>query len=190
MNSLIDGGNFLINSLFSLYILFLLIRFWMHVNNADFRNPVGAFLVQVSNPLLLPFKSLISHSRGFALAVLLLALAFTLLKLFILQSLQGSAYSLPGLMVLSVADVVQTSIYIFLVALIIRALSSWIAPQGGYNPFLSIVFTLSEPIMAPARRIIPPISGFDLSPILVIIFLQLSLIIIVQPLITLGNSLL
>ena len=190
MNTLIDGGDFLINSLFSLYILFLLIRFWMHMNNADFRNPLGNFLVQISNPLLLPFKQLISSSRGFAIATLCLALAFTILKLFILIALKGNTPAIPGLIVLAVADVIQTSIYIFLGVIIIRILSSWIAPQGAYNPILAIVFTLSEPIMSPARRIIPPISGFDLSPILVILFLQLSLIIIVKPLFQLGYSLL
>ena len=190
MNSLIDGGDFLINSLFSLYILCLLIRFWMHINNADFRNPVGNFLVQISNPLLLPFKKLISSSRGFAIAILFLALVFTVLKLFILLSLKGAPTGLVGLIVSAFADVIQTSIYIFLGAIIISIISSWIAPQGGYNPFLSIVFALSEPIMTPARRIIPPISGIDLSPILVLIFLQLSLIVIVKPLFQLGSSLL
>ena len=189
MNSLINGGDFLINTLFSLYILFLLIRFWMHICHADFRNPIGNFLVQISNPLLLPFKNLISSNRGFAFAVLGIAAIFTAAKIFVLASINGNAPALTGLSILVLADLIKTSIYIFMGAMIIRIISSWIAPQGGYDPVLSIVHTLSEPLAAPARRIIPAISGIDLSPILVFILLQLGLIMLVQPLFRLGITL-
>ena len=189
MNSLINGGDFLINTLFSLFILFLLIRFWMHICHADFRNPIGNFLVQISNPLLLPFKSLITSNRGFAIAVLGIAATITVVKIFLLSSIDGRMPALTGLLILVLADLMKTSIYIFMGAMIIRVISSWIAPQGGYNPILAIAHTLSEPLAAPARRIIPAISGVDLSPILVFIFLQLGLIVLIEPLFRLGAKL-
>jgi len=190
MNYINDGGSFLVNALFGLYILCLLIRFWMHINKIDFRNPVGQFLVQISNPILSPFKKIIVSAQGFAISVLLIAFILTVIKFYILFAMQGAQPSLMGVLVLSVADIIQTSIYIFIGAVIIRIISSWIAPQGAYNPILAIVYGLSEPIMAPARRLIPSMGGLDLSPILVIIFLQLSLIIISQPVFDIGRSLL
>ena len=189
MNSLINGGDFLINTLFGLFILLLLIRFWMHIFHADFRNPIGNFLVQISNPLLLPFKGFIKSNLGFAFSVLAIAAIVTVIKILLLSSLSGKAPAILGLIILVAADLIKTSIYIFLGAMIIRIISSWIAPQGGYNPVLSIVHTLSEPLAAPARRIIPPISGIDLSPILVFIVLQLGLIMLVEPLFRFGASL-
>ena len=188
MNSLVNGGDFLINTLFGLFIMFLLIRFWMHIFHADFRNPIGNFLVQISNPLLLPFKSLISSNRGFAIAVFGTAAIITAIKIFILASIDGRIPALIGLLILVLADLMKTSIYIFMGAMIIRVISSWIAPQGGYNPILSIAHTLSEPLAAPARRIIPAISGIDLSPILVFILLQLGLIVLVEPLFRLAAT--
>ena len=190
MNYLNDGGTFLVNAIFGLYIFCLLIRFWMHINRVDFRNPVGQFLVQISNPLLSPLKKFISSNQGFAYAVLAIATIITEIKFTVLLLMQGATPSPLGVLVISVADIIQSSIYIFIGAVLINIISSWIAPQGGYNPFLAIVRALSEPIMAPARRLIPAFGGLDLSPILVMIFLQLSLIIIVQPIFDLGSKLL
>lgn len=189
MNSLTNGGLFLIDTLFNLFILFLLIRFWMHICRADFRNAIGNFLVQISNPLLLPFKPMISSSRGFAIAIFCIAVIFTAIKITVLGSIQGQIPSLPGLLVLSIASLIKTSIYVFMGAMIISILSSWLAPQGGYNPLLAIAYKLAEPLASRARKVVPVISGIDLSPILVFIILQLGLIVIVVPLVQLGASL-
>ncbi len=73
-------------------------------------------------------------------------------------------------------------LYIFLVTIFVRIIISSINPRGGHNPAMGLMVSLSEPVMAPARRLIPPISGIDLSPIAVLVVLQLLLILLVQPL--------
>ena len=190
MSYLNNGGTFLIDAIFGLFIFCVLIRFWMHWTHADFRNPIGQFLVQITNPLLIPFRQVIATNRGFALATLGIAIALTTIKFFILFAMNNQTPAIIGLIILAIADVLKSSVFIFLGALFIRVISSWIAPQGSYNPFLAVVHSLTEPLMAPARRLIPSMGGMDLSPILIFIFLQLSLIIIVAPISDLARSML
>ncbi len=189
MNYLNNGGTFLVDAIFGLFIFCILIRFWMHMNNADFRNPIGHFLVQISNPLLSPFKKVLLTSKSFAMATFAIAFVLTVVKLFILFSMNSQGVSIPSLLLFATADIIQSSVYILLGAMIIRVISSWIAPQGSYNPFISVVYSITEPLMAPARRIIPMMSGIDLSPIIVFLFLQLSLIVIIPPIRDLAASL-
>lgn len=189
MNYLNNGGTFLVDAIFGLFIFCILIRFWMHMNNADFRNPIGHFLVQISNPLLSPFKKVLLTNKNFAMATFAIAFVLTVAKLFILFSMNSRGVSIPSLLLFASADIIQSSVYILLGAMIIRVISSWIAPQGAYNPFISVVYSITEPLMAPARRIIPTMSGIDLSPIIVFLFLQLSLIVIIPPIRDLAASL-
>ncbi len=63
---------------------------------------------------------------------------------------------------------------------------SWVAPHQGYNPALRLLYDITEPVMEPARRLIPPIAALDISPILVFIFLYLTLMLIVQPILDFG----
>ncbi len=190
MSYLSDGGAFLVDAIFGLFIFCVLIRFWMHWTHADFRNPIGQFLVQLTNPLLIPFRQVITTNRSFAFATLGIAIVLTAIKFFILFAMSKQTPAITGLIMLAIADILKSSVFIFLGALLIRVISSWIAPQGSYNPFLSVIYSLTEPLMAPARRLIPSMGGMDLSPILILIFLQLSLIIIVAPISDLARSLL
>jgi len=80
-------------------------------------------------------------------------------------------------------------VYIFIVAIIIRIVLSWIQPQGSGNPLVSLLYAITEPVMAPARRIIPAIGGLDLSPILVFLALQVILILVVAPIADFGATL-
>ncbi|MGM0594344.1 MAG: YggT family protein, partial [Pseudomonadota bacterium] len=95
---------------------------------------------------------------------------------------QLSHYNIPGLLdgqsltplavlLIALLDIFAISVSIFLIAIIIQAISSWINP-GQYNPVLGVLHSLTEPLLRPARRLLPPISGIDLSPLLVILALQ------------------
>ncbi len=176
-----NAGHFLIDTIVGLYVLLLLIRFWLHWTRSDFRNPVGQFLITVTNPVIVPFGRLITNHNGFAIISLLAAFILTTIKLFILVKLSGFTPNLGGVLLYAVGELIKSSIYIFMVCVFIRVISSWFAQLGQYNPMMSVIYSLSEPIMAPARRLIPSLSGIDLSPIVVFIFLQLSLILIVGP---------
>ena len=93
-----------------------------------------------------------------------------------------------ALLLLSTAELLKQIIYIFMFVVFVQIILSWISP-GSYNPISALLYQLSEPLLRPARRLLPATHGIDFSPILVFIFLQLSLILLVRPLTELGRAL-
>lgn len=184
-----QAGTFLIETLFWLYILLVLLRFLLQVLRADFYNPISKFLVKVTNPPLRPLRRMIPGLWGIDLASVVLLLGLEGVKLYLLYSLHGVTAKPLGILVLSVAELLYLTFGVFLFALVVRAVLSWIAPHT-YNPATSLLISLSEPLLRPARRVIPPVSGLDLSFIVVFILLYLARILIVQPLMDLGRLLL
>lgn len=177
---------FLVDTLFGLYILVVLIRFLLQWLRADFYNPVSQFVMTVTNPPVRFLRSFIPGFRGLDLATLVLALALSMIKTWLLFSMIGRPTTVQGLLVYSFGELLQLAVYIFIFAILIRVVLSWIAPHQGYNPALRLLYDLTEPIMEPARRLIPPIAALDISPILVFIFLYLTLMLIVQPILDFG----
>lgn len=177
---------FLVDTLFGLYILVVLIRFLLQWLRADFYNPVSQFVMTVTNPPVRFLRSFIPGFRGLDLATLVLALALSMIKTWLLFSMIGRSTTVQGLLVYSFGELLQLAVYIFIFAILIRVVLSWIAPHQGYNPALRLLYDLTEPIMEPARRLIPPIAALDISPILVFIFLYLTLMLIVQPILDFG----
>jgi len=183
-----QAGLFLVETLFSLYILAVLLRFLFQLVRADFYNPISQFLVTVTNPPLRPLRRVVPGFWGVDLAAVVLLLALTVLKLYVLYLLLGQTPGAGGVLVMAVADLLNTTIWIFIVTLFIRVILSWVNP-GGYNPALGLLYSLTEPLMRPARRLLPAVGGLDLSPIAVFILLYLSRILIVAPLMDLGRAL-
>lgn len=183
-----NAALFLIDTIFGLYILVVLIRFLLQWVRADFYNPVAQFIVTVTNPPLRILGRFIPGFRGVDLASVALLLGLAMIKSWLLFSMLGRPVTFPGLLVYGIGELLQLTIYIFIVTILIRVVLSWIAPQG-YNPALRVLYDLTEPIMAPARRLIPPIAALDISPIIVFIFLYLSLMLIVQPVLDFGIAL-
>lgn len=181
-----NAGIFLVDFVFGLYILVVLIRFLLQWMRADFYNPVSQFIVTVTNPPLRFLRRFIPGLWGIDVASVVLLLALTMFKSWLLFSMIGRSAAFPGLLVYSIGELLQLTIYVFIFTILIRVVLSWIAPHQGYNPVLRVLHDLTEPIMAPARRLVPPIAALDISPILVFLFLYLTLILIVQPILDLG----
>lgn len=181
-----NAAVFLVDTLFGLYILVVLIRFMLQWLRADFYNPVSQFIVTVTNPPLRFLRRFIPGMWGIDLASLALLLALSMFKTWLLFSMVGHPWNVPGLLVYSVGELLQLTIYVFIFTILIRVVLSWVAPQQGYNPMLRLLYDITEPIMAPARRLIPPIAALDISPIVVFIFLYLTLMLIVQPILDFG----
>ncbi|MCH7696975.1 MAG: YggT family protein [Proteobacteria bacterium] len=184
-----DAGIFLVNTVFGLYILLVALRFLLQCVRADFYNPISQFLITFTNPPLRILRRFIPGFAGIDWPSLLLMLALQSLELVITGLLgPGQIPALPGLLVLSIAALLKLFIYIFFFAIFIRIIISWVNP-GAYNPMTVILHRLTDPLLLPARRLIPPISGLDLSPMVVIIALQLMIILFIKPLTYLGYSL-
>jgi YggT family protein len=172
---------FLIITLFSLYILAVMLRFLLALVRADFYNPVSQFLVKVTNPLLVPLRRVIPATGKVDSSSLVLMLLLQMTSLFLVVLLRGKQLSLISLLVLSVAELLGLLLNVFLFAILIQVILSWINP-GTYNPAVSLLYSITEPVLRPCRRLLPPISGMDLSPIIALIGIQLTKMLLLPPL--------
>ncbi len=177
---------FLINTLFSLYIMAVLLRFLLAVVRADFYNPVSQFLVKVTNPPLLPMRRIIPSAGRVDTSALLLMLLLQMAALGLIALLRGSEISVGALLILSFAELLALLLNIFLFAILIQVIMSWINP-GAYNPAVSLLYSLTEPVLGPCRRLVPPFSGIDLSPLVALIAIQLAKMLLLPPLYQLAN---
>lgn len=162
---------FLVTTLFSLYILAVMLRFLLGAVRADFYNPVSQFLVRITNPLLLPMRKVIPSLGRYDTSALLLMLLLQLISLGLVVLLRGISVSIVTLLVVAVGELVMLAINVFLFAIVIQVILSWVNP-GNYNPVTALLYSITSPIMRPLQRLIPPVSGIDLSPLAAIIGLQ------------------
>lgn len=183
-----NAATFLIETLFFLYILIVMLRFLLQLVRADFYNPISQFLVKATQPPLGMLRRVIPGLAGIDLSSVVLMLVLKFVELWVIFGLLGHAPGAGGLIVLSIAELLALAINVFIFSIIIQVIVSWINP-GTYNPVMSLLHKLNEPLLAPARRYIPPISGLDLSPIAVLIGLQLVSILLVAPIRDMGRAL-
>ncbi|MEJ2760449.1 MAG: YggT family protein, partial [Gammaproteobacteria bacterium] len=129
-----DALNFLIRTLFELYIVVVALRFLLQWVRADFYNPLSQFLVRATNPLLRPLRRIIPGYGGMDLASVVLMLLLKAAEICILGLVVAGRIPAPlGLLVLSLAEILRLVIYIFMFAIIIQVVLSWVNP-GAYNP--------------------------------------------------------
>ena len=183
-----NAGTFLIETLFGLYILVVMLRLLLQWARADFYNPLSQFIVKATTPALAPLRRSLPAIGGIDTACVVLLVLLQLAELWLVTGILGHRAPVLALLVLSVAELVQLAIYVFLFSILIQVVMSWINP-GSYSPMLSVLYSLNEPLLAPARRLIPPIGGLDLSPIAVMVGLQLVAILVVGPLRQLAGTL-
>jgi YggT family protein len=185
-----QAGLYLIQVVFGFYILLVLLRFLFQLARADFYNPVSQFIVTLTQPPLGFLRRIIPGLGGIDLAAVVLLVALQAAELWLIHGLiQGVPINAAGLMVLAIARLLQLTVYVYIVAVLIRVVLSWVNPYGTRHPVGELLNDLTDPLLVPARRLIPPISGLDLSPIAVFVLLQLTLILIVRPLEDVGIAL-
>jgi YggT family protein len=172
---------FLVQVIFGLYLLIVLLRFLLQLVRADFYNPVSQFIVKATAPLLKPFRSVIPGYGGLDLSSLALAwvVKFLELMLVLLISGKGLLFLYPAL--LAIPGLIELLLNIFLFSILIIVILSWISP-GGYNPAIGLLTNLTEPILKPARKMIPSMGGLDLSPMVAMIALALLKMLLIPPL--------
>jgi len=184
-----NAGTFLIETLFGLYIMAVMLRFLFQVVAADFYNPVSQLLVKITDPPLLYLRRFIPGLWGIDLSSVVLLLVLQSLEISIVFAILVGGANPIGVVILSVAKLLGLAIHIFMFSIIIHALMSWINPHT-FNPMVSLLYSLTEPLLGLARRFIRPVSGLDLSPIVVIVALQLLTMLFVVPIADLGKGIL
>ncbi|EGW22766.1 MULTISPECIES: YggT family protein [Methylobacter] len=176
-----DPAIFVIDSLFSLYILAVLLRFLLQWCGADFYNPISQFLVKATHPPLKLLRRFVPSIGKIDTSSLVLVFALQTLADFSILLLKGVAISIGALTILSLTQLVSLLINIFIYAVFARAILSWMNP-GSFNAASSILYSLTEPVLNLCRRFIPDLGGIDLSPLAALMLLQLAKMVILPPL--------
>jgi YggT family protein len=187
-----------INTLFDIYILLVLLRFLLQMVRADFFNPVSQFIERLTIPPRRLLRRFIPNLGGqetasIVLCLLLIYTKFTVMRLLSIPAAHIGGVLAPigsvsyaGLFVLCIADLVALVLTVFLVAVIIKVILSWVSP-GHYNPVIGLVNRIAEPVLKPIRKFIPPLGGLDLTPLFASLFLLVVKMLIVPPIIYLGS---
>jgi len=169
MNEIIT---YLMQTLLSLLLLAMLLRFLLQLVRADFYNPISQFLAKVTNPLVLPLRKIIPSYANLDLASLLLALLLQMAGIATLLLLNGVGLpSIVQLLVWSALGITGLLVNIYFFALLAMIILSWVAP-GSKNPAIYLLYQITEPVMAPLRKVLPSMGGLDFSPILVFILIN------------------
>ena len=187
----------IISTLFDLYILLVLLRFLLQMLRADFYNPVSQFIVRMTTPPLKYLRRVIPSVSGQDTASIVLCLLLIYAKFLLMRALSIPAVyiggqtarldvSYAGLLIYSVADLLALVLTVFLVAVIIRVVLSWISP-GQYNPVIGLVDRIASPVLRPIRRVLPSMGGLDLSPLFATLALLVAKMLIVPPILYLGS---
>lgn len=162
--------DFLITTLFTLYLMVVLLRLWLQLAQADFYNPLSQFVIKVTHPVVGPLRRIVPAIGRFDTATLLFAFAIAVLHIWIKAMMIGyEQISVIALLVNAVIFIIGESIQLVIYVLVIRAILSWVSQ--GNNPLEQLFHQLTEPLIAPIRRVLPPIGGLDLSPMVLIILL-------------------
>lgn len=173
-----DAIRYVIGALLWLAIFAFLLRVILQVVRADFRNPLAQAIVRMTNPLVLPLRRVIPPAGKLDLASIVALLIVELAAAAIMLSLSGPGIGSAAILVhYAVFDLAQKILQFYLIAILVYALLSWIAP-GTYSPAGALLASVCEPVLAPVRRVIPPIGGLDLSALFVLIALQALLILL------------
>ena len=169
---------FLLDSVSSFFCTLFLLRFLMQAMRVSFAGQIGDFIIKLTNWAVLPLRRVIPGVRGFDWASLIAALIVQLAAALVM--LAGPVDRQPDAIILmalwfSLRALVRAVLYIFIGALILQAVLSWINP---YSPIAGPVRQLTRPLLAPIQRLIPAVSGIDLSPLLLILLLQAALMLL------------
>jgi YggT family protein len=162
---------FILNAVFSLVVIAFLLRVLMPLVRADFRNPFGAAVLIVTNPLVLPLRKFMPPGKRLDPASVVALLIVQFAGTALLHAVADGGFGLESLLLGGVYGLLHTVLQFYFFAVLIHALLSWFA-GATYNPAAQILGKLVEPLLTPIRRVVPPLGGLDLSAVILLIALQ------------------
>ncbi len=181
MSGLNGAAIFVIQTLGSLYLLIVLLRFILQLVRANFYNPLCQFTVKATQPLLKPLRRVIPSLFGLDMSSLVLAIVVQMVIFAVVLTLSYMSFNVLGLLLWAIIGVTALFLKVFFFALIINVILSWVAP-GSTSPGAELVNQITEPALAPFRRFLPNLGGLDISPILAFMIIQLIQSYVIPPL--------
>jgi YggT family protein len=163
---------FIVDALSGLYISMFALRFILQQVRASYQSPLAQFVLQVTAPLVVPARRILPSVRGIDLPTLVVIFALECVATLLLYAIIGFAPAIDAFLVTVVLRLVTLTLWLYCAALFIYVVMSWFAPGEMYNPSVATLYEIAEPLLRPIRRLLPPIAGFDVSPVIVLILLQ------------------
>jgi YggT family protein len=168
---------FLVTTLIDLYIAAVLLRLLLQWVRADFYNPICQFLVRITNPLLTPVRRVIPSIRRLDTASVVLMLALEILGVWVVNALSPLSMTWPQILVYSAIKLGVSVLMMFFILIIAAVILSWFGARARH-PIIPLIYQLSEPVLRPFRKAIPPIAGIDLSPLFALITIRFLLLLL------------
>ena len=181
MSGLNGAAIFVIQTLGSLYLLIVLLRFILQLVRANFYNPLCQFIVKATQPRLKPLRRVIPSVFGLDMSSLVLAILVQMVIFAVVLTLSYMSFNILGLLLWAIIGVTALFLKVFFFAMIISVILSWVAP-GSVSPGAELVNQITEPALAPFRRFLPSMGGLDISPILAFMVIQLIQSFVIPPL--------
>jgi YggT family protein len=166
---------FLVDTVAAFFVFLLLARFHFHWLRVPFRNPLGEFLLATTSWCVMPARRVIPGLAGLDLSTLLLAWALQALGLWIQAAIVGAEPGVAALAALAAVDLLRYSLYILVFAIIVQVVFSWLNPYAPFAPMFDMV---TRPFLRPLRRFVPPIGSIDLTPLVLLVIVQVLLILV------------
>lgn len=182
MNYVSNAGVFLIQTIFGLYAIIIMLRLLLQIVRADFYNPISQFLVKATSAPLKPLRRFIPGYAGIDFASIVLLLIVKLVEIVLISLFPNfPTPAIIGILVLAVVELLHLLVNVYIFGILIMAILSWVSP-GAYNPVAALLHQLTEPVMRPFRRLLPPMSGLDFTPLVALVALWLVLLLVIAPL--------
>lgn len=164
---------FLVDTVFALYIIVVMLRVLLQLVHADFRNPISQFVYQATNPPLRLVTRIIPrwHRVDVAAIIFVLVLCFVDIEINLLLLSLDASVPVVTILIWSLLKALVLLCNLFTFTILIQALASWLTP-GAHSPATALLWNINEPLMRPVRNVVPSIGGLDISPLIVIIALQ------------------
>ena len=168
---------YLISTITDLYVAAILLRLLLQWVKADFYNPLSQFLVMITNPVLVPARRIIPSIGKLDTASVVIMLLLELAQLLIISQLSQAGFELQFLLLFAVKKLLLTLLMTYFVLMIVRIIVSWVASQSRH-PLIPLIHQLTEPVLRPFNKLVPPINGIDLSPLFALIALRFLLLLL------------
>lgn len=170
-SGLLNATTFIIGTVARLYLLVLLIRLMLPWFQVNYRNPLTQAILSLTSPLVVPLRRIVPPIGRLDTATVIVAFAIQYLTIFVILLIHGASAGILPITLTAIVELVTLCIMLFVFAIFIRVILSWIG-GGGYNPAVAIITALTDPVLRPFRRVLPPLGGLDLSPLFAMILLM------------------
>jgi YggT family protein len=158
-----EAIRYIVDTLLWLLTLAFLLRLLFQWVRANFRDPMADAIVRMTNWLILPLRRVLPPIGKVDTATVVSVLAVASLRTVAVLALAGQGVGdLVLFLRITLVDLAEMVLKIYLFAMLLYALTSFVSP-GGYAPGVKLLSQLCEPILKPVRRIIPPIGQIDFS---------------------------